>query len=384
MIGIAIIGSGAIAAVHADAFLGFADRCRVRAVCDLYPDKARALIEKKGLPAAACGDLDEVLSRGGIDAVSVCLPPDAHASTAVRALDAGCHVLVEKPMAASLWECDEMIRAAERSGKILSPVFQNRFKTPNRKVKTMLERGVGGPVRYATVNSLWWRGGNYYDIWWRGTWDKECGGCFTSHAIHQIDLLLWMLGKPQKVTAVIANTGHDNSECEDVGVAALEYPGKLVQLSASLVTHDERQEMVFQTEGGRLSVPWRPAASKALPNGFPQEDSAARDELQKYYESLPALSLEGHPAQIDDFLSAIEKGVPPGVTAREGRDAIELIMALYKSSAVRGTVALPIAQDDPFYRRETMTAAMPRFHAKTRSVENFASSEITLGSDLGK
>ncbi|GHS85815.1 oxidoreductase [Synergistales bacterium] len=385
MIGVALLGSGAIAAVHADAYGQLAHLCEVRAVCDLYKDKAQALIDKKGMRrAVACGDIDEVLNMDGIDAVSVCLPPDVHASVTIKALRAGRHVLVEKPMAASLEECDAMIEAARDSGKILSPVAQNRFKTPNSKVKAMIESGAAGRTLYATVNSLWWRGGNYYDIWWRGTWEKECGGCFTSHAVHHLDLLLWMLGKPERVTAVITNVGHDNSECEDLGVAILEYPGMLAQVSSSLVSHDEKQEIILQTTCGRLSVPWETAASKALPNGFPEENGEAKTELQSLYDSLPELRTEGHAAQIDNFLAAIVGTESPLVIAEEGRDAIELIMAIYKASVTRTPVTLPIGRGDAFYSRETMAAAMPRFHKKTRSVENFATSDITLGRDVGK
>jgi predicted dehydrogenase len=131
MLGIAILGSGAIASVHADAYLCFKDRCEIRGICDLFPEKAAALIEKKGLKnAQAHKDIEELFARPDIDAVSICLPPDVHAGIAVKALRAGKHVLVEKPMASSLDECDEMIRASEESGKILAPVAQNRFKTP--------------------------------------------------------------------------------------------------------------------------------------------------------------------------------------------------------------------------------------------------------------
>jgi predicted dehydrogenase len=385
MRGIAILGSGAIAAVHADAFLFHREKCEVRAVCDLYPDKAQALIDGKGLKnAKACREIDEVLSLPGIDAVSICLPPDVHCSAAVKALGAGKHVLVEKPMAASLEECDEMIRAAEKSGKLLSPVAQNRFKTPNSRVKQLLEEKTAGRVLLATVNSLWWRGGNYYDIWWRGTWKSEHGGCVTSHAVHHIDLLLWMLGRPERVTAVIANVAHDNSECEDLGLAIFEYPGMLAQMTASLVTHDEEQELIFQAEKGRLSVPWKTAASKALPNGFPEDDAEAKRSLQAAYDALPSLAVEGHPAQIGNFLAAIEGKESLAISGADGRNAIELIMAVYKSSVLRAPVTLPIAPEDPFYGRDSMSAAMPRFFEKKRTVENFASSQITLGRDLGK
>jgi predicted dehydrogenase len=385
MRGIAILGSGAIAAVHAEAWLSFKEKCEVRAVCDLYPDKAQALIDGKGLKnAKAFKEIDEVLALPGIDVVSICLPPDVHCSAAVKALKAGKHVLVEKPMAASLEECDEMIRAAEESGKLLSPVAQNRFKTPNSKVKRLLEEKAAGRVFHAVVNSLWWRGGNYYDIWWRGTWKSEHGGCVTSHAVHHVDLLLWMLGRPERVTAIIANTAHDNSECEDLGIAIFEYPGMLAQMTASLVTHDEEQELIFQAEKGRISVPWKTAASKALPNGFPEEDAVAKQSLQAAYDALPSLTLEGHPAQISNFLAAIDGKESLAISGADGRNALELIMAIYKSSVLRAPVTLPIAPGDPFYSRDSMSAAMPRFFEKKRTVENFASSQITLGRDVGK
>ncbi|MDR1933316.1 MAG: Gfo/Idh/MocA family oxidoreductase [Spirochaetales bacterium] len=385
MLGIAILGSGAIAAVHADAYLRHKDRCELRAVCDLYPEKAQALVESKALTKAAVyKDAEEALSRTDIDAVSVCLPPGAHAKTAIQALRAGKHVLVEKPMATSLAECDEMIKSAEDAGRLLCCVAQNRYKTPNSKVRTLLGQGVAGRVLHATVNSLWWRGGNYYDLWWRGAWDTECGGCVTSHAVHQVDLLLWMLGKPERVTAVIKNVAHDNSECEDLGVAILEYPGMLAQLTASLVAHDEEQEMIFQAERGRLSVPWKTAACRALPNGFPQDAADVKNELQARYDELPDLPLEGHPAQIGNFLAAIKGEAPLDVTGRDGRAALELIMAIYKSSALRQPVSLPLDPGDEFYRRETMTARMPRFYQKKRAVENFADAKITLGRDVGR
>jgi predicted dehydrogenase len=383
--GIAIIGAGAIAGVHADAFLRFSDRCAIRAVCALHPDKAKSLVERKKLSAAAaCEGIDEVLARDDIDAVAKCTPPGAHTEAVLRALGAGKHVLVEKPMAPSLAECDRMIEAARTSGKMLSPVAQNRYKTPYHKMARMLKAGVGGPIRHAIVNSLWWRGANYYDIWWRGTWHSESGGCVMNHAVHHLDLLLWMAGMPRKVTAVIGNVAHDNSECEDLGIAILEYAGFLAQVTASLVTHDEEQEIIFQTERGRLSVPWKTAASRALPNGFPEADGEAAAHLARAYEKLPALDLEGHPAQIRNFLDAIEGRDELFVTAQDGRNVLELVMAIYRAAQGRVPVGLPMAAEDAFYRHASMAAAMPRLHRKTRSIEQSEALEIKLGRDVGR
>ncbi len=386
IIGVAIIGAGAIADVHIQAYKHHAARCEVRAVCDLYDEKARQLIDAHGLcHATAYKDYREALARPDIDAVSICLPPSVHAEISIDALRAGKHVLCEKPMAGSLEECDAMLRAAGESGKLLSIVAQNRYKTPNQKVKRLLDEGALGRVLMATVNSLWWRGENYYDIWWRGTWEKESGGCVANHAVHHIDLLQWMLGMPERVLAVLANVGHHNSECEDVGMAVLQYPDKIAQLTASLVTHSEAQELLFQGERASVAVPWRAACSRALPNGFPETDEETLSAIEARYDALPALETEGHPAQIGNFLAAIAGGEPLLIDGAEGRKTIELITAIYESSCKAAFVELPILLDDPFYKKGGIAAQMPHFHEKQRSIENFAATKpITLGRDVGK
>ena len=385
MLGVAILGSGAIARTHVGGYLSYAEQCEIRATCDIFPEKAQALIDEKGLKnAVPYKEIDDVLERKDIDLVSICLPPNIHAEVSIKAMKAGKHVLCEKPMSASLEECDRMIKAAEETGKLLSVVANNRFVTPLRKLKLLIDEGIAGKVLHATVNSLWWRAANYYDLWWRGTWKSETGGCVINHAVHHVDLLLWMLGRPQRVTSVIANVAHDNSECEDLGIAILEYPGLLAQMTASLVAHGQEQEMVFQAEKAKLSAPWNLVSSKPLPNGFPDNDEETLKAIQARYDSLPALTHEAHAGQIGNVLAAIEGKEDLVVTAQDGRSALELIMAMYKSGVERKTVSLPLEPGDPFYAQETMLAAVPRFHEKKRSIDNFASTEITTGRDYSK
>jgi len=385
MIRIAIIGTGAVAEIHIQAFKAFQDRCEVRVLADLYPEKAEKLAEKHGISAVVCKDYREAVTRDDIDLVSICLPPSVHAEAAIAALEAGKHVIVEKPMASSLEECDAMIQAARKSGRILASIAQNRYKIPMMKLKKILESGVAGRVLHATANSLWWRGQNYYDIWWRGTWNAEAGGCTMNHAVHHIDLLRWALGMPKEVTAVFTNANHDNSETEDLSIAILHYPkGALAQITASIVDHGEEQELVFQAERARISVPWRVKACLPLENGFPKDDPDTERELQGLYDALPAIPYEGHPGQIDNILQAIEEKAPLLVDGKEGRATLELIMGIYKSAATRTTVQFPLQKNDPMYRKETMLGMMPRFHKKTKSIENFATSTITLGRDMGR
>ncbi|MCL2568237.1 MAG: Gfo/Idh/MocA family oxidoreductase [Oscillospiraceae bacterium] len=385
MLGIAIVGAGAIANVHADAFLKYPELCEIRAVSDLYVEKAQAMIDEKEITGAvAYTEYQDILTRDDIDAVSICLPPGAHAEIAIAALNAGKHVLIEKPMAPSLEECDRIIEAAEQAGRLVSVVAQNRYKTPHYKLKQLLESGTAGKPLHMVVNSLWWRGENYYDIWWRGKWDTEGGGAVTSHAVHHLDLMQWLIGMPKRVTAVITNVAHPNSELEDMGIAIFEYDGMIAQLTTSIAFHGEEQEIIIQTDKGRLSAPWRTAAAKALPNGFPEENVAALSELEAGYANLPDLELEGHPAQVLNFLRAINGEEPLLIDGVQGRRTMELIMAIYKSAATHQPVELPLSPSDPFYVGETMIAQMPRFFEKTHSVENFATSKITLGRDVGK
>ena len=384
MLRIVIVGAGAICDSHLEAFLKFQDRAHVVALVDLYPEKAAEKAAKHGVRANVYRELSEAIRSEGFEAASICLPPFAHASAAVELLRAGKHVLVEKPMATCLAECDAMIEAARASGTVLSVVAQNRFKTPMMKLRQLLASGAIGKILHAQVESYWWRGGNYYDLWWRGTWEKEGGGCTMNHAVHHIDLYQWMMGMPAEVQAVTLNLAHANSEVEDFSTAVLRYPGGSVgQIATSLVHHGEEQRLVFQGELAQVSVPWGVRAARQKENGFPEEDTERVAAIQAAYAALPALAHEGHNGQIDDFLAAIERGGKPLVDGLEGRRTLELITAVYQSSHSGQPVTLPLPADAVFYGREGILQNARRFHRKTRSVENFSANEITLGRDYG-
>ncbi len=381
MLGVAVLGTGAIARIHVDGFLAFPDRCEIKTLCDTYPEKAAALAKEKNiLSVQCCSDYREAAERNDIDLVAICLPPSAHAEAALYALNSGKHVLIEKPMACSLEECDSILKAARASGKKVSVVAQNRFLTPMMRLKKVIDSAESGKILHAAVNSYWWRGNNYYDLWWRGTWEQESGGCTINHAVHHADLLLWMMGMPDQVQAYFTNLDHQNSETEDFSTAVLKYQdGSVAQLTASLVHHGEEQEIVFQCEKARISFPWKVYASTALENGFPNRDEDTEKKLQQLYESIPSLAYEGHTAQIHDVLSSLETGSSLAADGEAGRKTLELIFGIYKSAQSLSPVTFPIEADDPFYRSETMLPMLPRFNKKTKSLDNFATTSITLG-----
>jgi UDP-N-acetyl-2-amino-2-deoxyglucuronate dehydrogenase len=182
-----------------------------------------------------------------------------------------------------------------------------------------------------------------------------------------------------------ANLAHENSEVEDFATAVLTYAnGSLGQITASLVHHGEEQQLVFQGERALAGVPWQVKATRPRANGFPEDDPAAQAEVQAFYDGLPALEVEGHDAQIANFLAALEGREPLLVDGRQGRCTIELISAIYQASHLGGKVTLPLQPADPFYSREGVLQHARHFHEKTRNVESFADNAITLGRNLGK
>src|SRR5690625_377211 len=308
MLKVAIIGTGAICPAHIEGYLAFSDRCKIVALCDIYPNKAKKLAEQFELQVDIYNDHQEMLNQSDIDLVSICTPPYTHAEITINSLNAGNHVLVEKPMASSLEECDAMNEAAEKNNKMLSVVAQNRFTTPMMKLKRVLDTKLMGPIVHTQVDSFWWRGHCYYDLWWRGTWEKEGGGCTLNHAVHHIDIFQWMNGMPHEITAVMSNTSHDNAEVEDLSIAIAKYEHDgLAQITSSVVHHGEEQQLIFQGKKARVSVPWKLSASRSMENGFPKKNKALEDQIQQVYDQQKRLAFEGHTGQIDNVLTALEE-----------------------------------------------------------------------------
>ncbi len=384
MLKVAIIGAGAISAAHIESYLRFPERCRIVAISDLYADKASRRIGQYGLDARAVEDYRELLLED-IDLVSICTPPYTHAALAMEFMEAGSHVLVEKPMASSLEECDRMIEVQRKTGRRLSVVAQNRFKTPMMKLKSVLDSGLMGKIGHVQVDSFWWRGHCYYDLWWRGTWEKEGGGPTLNHAVHHIDALLWMMGSPAEVQAFMSNVSHDNAEVEDLSIGLLRFGnGSLGQVTSSVVHHGEEQQLIFQGETARVSVPWKVKASKSTPNGFPEPNKELEERLQALYDELPEVEHEGHAGQIDNVLTAIETGEPLLIDGASGRQTLELITAIYASASTGGLVKLPLDRKNAFYSRAGIQANATRFYEKKTSVDNFATETITTGSSYNK
>lgn len=383
MIGIAIIGVGDIANIHIEAYQKLSSRCQINALADIYKEKAEEKAKKYNLECEVVSDYQALLNRKDIQLVSICLPPSMHCDITVDFLLAGKHVLCEKPMAPTLEQCDKMLAAAKQSGTKLSIVAQNRFKSDIMRTKQFIDSGVLGDIYFAQANSLWWRGNNYYDLWWRGTWETEGGGCTFIHAVHHIDLFLWLMGSVKEVKSLIANQSHKNSEVEDVSINTIQFENGVVgTLISSLLHHGEEQKIIIDGQKGSIEIPHRLAVSKQMENGYPEPDEEMEIELEKAFTKLPNLSYTEHYGQVENMLSAIEKNIQPLITGEEGRKTIEFVSGVYQSAFTGTATKFPMTEKDLFYTKEGIMSKVIKFNKKTTSVENFADKGITIGGKL--
>lgn len=359
-LGIGIIGCGIISTAHVKAYLRLDDQCEIRAVADISVDKAQALAARAN-GAAVYADYREMLKRDDIDMVSVCTPPFLHREQAIDALRAGKHVLCEKPMAPSLEDCDAMIAEANRSGKRLGVVFQYRYRKDFKQIKHLVSSGALGPIQFAQMNGLYWRGDTYYDEpWtWRGQFATECGGVTMNHAIHPLDIFLSVMGDIESVRAEMHTEAHD-IEVEDYSSANIRFAnGSLGQVNCTLNAAFEDITMAFSGKYRALTV-YRAtdetdvqlcAVKRDEPGGFPEIDEEALAELRRAADEIDE-GTSNHTGPIRDMFDAIRSGREPVVNGREGRRTIEAITAIYKSATMEETVLLPIREEDPWYTRD--------------------------------
>ena len=385
MINVAIVGTGNIANMHVKGLLEFPERCKIVALCDIYPEKAEAMKEKYEIKDCEIfADHKSMLeSDVKIDVVHVCTPPYVHSSISIDSMNAGCNVLCEKPLAASIEECNEMLEAEKKNGVVLGAIAQNRFRNGVYKLKKLLDSGLAGKLCFAEVESAWWRAHSYYDLWWRGTWEKEGGGPTLNHAVHHIDMLNWMMGcEPTEVIAMLSNVMHDNAEVEDISVACVKYKdNSMARILSSVVHHGEEQGISLQCEKAKISVPFDVKAEIGQANGFPKEGGNTEliKEITDYYNSIPDLKYEGHTGEIDDYLTALENGTRPLITGEDGKRTIELITAIYAAGIMKKQVEMPILMDSEFAHTGTIVNKAPHFYEKKESVENFADESFTVG-----
>jgi UDP-N-acetyl-2-amino-2-deoxyglucuronate dehydrogenase len=341
---IALVGAGVIGRHHAQVISQLADRLRLVAVADTDLARASALsphaFDSLGAALAAAGD--------EIDIVAVCTPTGLHGPVAIEALEAGKHVIIEKPAEITVARTDEIIEAQQKAGTLVTVISQHRFDPSTETTLAAIGRGELGRLTSGIASIDWWRGQSYYDSGdWRGTWELDGGGALMNQGVHTVDLLIAALGRPVEVFAYTGTLAHERIDVEDVAVAVVRfasgalgvlhattaaYPG----LSARLQVHGDRgssvidnyQLVFFEASTG-------PTDQLAMGTNKGRAAPAAG--------SNPGQLSDAHRLQYLNFLGALDGTDQLRVDLATNRQSIAVITGVYESARTGRPVSLPLA-----------------------------------------
>lgn len=356
----AVIGCGKVGHFHAQAF----QRCEGSELVACYarsPEKAETFARQYGIRPYT--DLEKMVRETGVEAVSICTPHPTHAALAVKCCELGLHIAIEKPLAATLEDCDAILAVAKRNHVVGTTICQRRFYRPAMRIRRAIDDGKLGRPILGTVNMLGWRDMDYYHSDpWRGTWQGEGGGVLINQAPHQIDLLLWYMGEVDELFGMWDTLNHPELEVEDTAIAAIRFKSGAM---GSIVVSNSQNPALFgnvrvhgsngasvgvQTDGGAMFIAgvsgiteppvndlWTiPGEAELLPQ-YKREDSEA-------FQSVDMIHY--HTQQLSDFLAAIREGSSPLITLEDGRRTVELITGIYRSQRDHKLIRFPLIPEN--------------------------------------
>lgn len=327
----ALIGCGRIAQRHAEHIhkLGV-----LKAVCDNVDDKAKALAEKYNVPYYTNVN-DLLANEKEVDVVSICTPNGLHAQHAIAALQANFHVLVEKPMALSVYDCGEMIKAAEKANKRLFAIKQNRFNPPVIAVKEAIDNNILGKIYSIQLSCFWNRNKDYYENSWKGTNDLDGGTLFTQFS-HFVDLLYWIIGDVKRAYALTSNFCHNGIiDFEDTGVVALEfYNGAIGTINYTVNSFKKNMEgsLTIFAEKGTVKI------------GGQYLNELEYQSIENYeITNLPTGntannygtyvgSMSNHDKVYENLIDVLQNGKAISTNSFEGLKTVEIITKIYQSA----------------------------------------------------
>lgn len=348
---VAVIGAG-IGREHLAAYQQLASRFHPLILCDLDTARAQEAAKASGFPADSIEITDDfaaVLVRPDIDHVDICLPPHLHLEACLKALEAGKHVVCEKPLVASLREADILDRAIQISGKTLTPVFQYRYGPSMAKMQALLESGRMGRPLVAHIETHWRRDASYYDNPWRGTWKGEQGGAVLGHAIHNHDLLCMIFGPVAHVSAFCTTRVNDIETEDCTAIAFSMQNGALATSSITLGAADDTTRLRFVFEHVTIESGRSPYAPATDPWTFLArggvEDQAA---LDAFLSTVPTTTA-GFVGFFEALADHLQHGGKNTVNFADGRHSLELVTAIYHAHRSGQQVSLPLDLTCPLY-----------------------------------
>jgi predicted dehydrogenase len=345
---VAIVGGGIGRSHIVEGYLPNADKFRVIAICDLDAAKMNALADEFHIERRTT-NFDDLLAMDDLDIIDICTPPMVHYPMIMAALQAGKHVICEKPLVGSLARIDEVIAEEKRSKGRLMPVFQYRFGNGVQQAKAIIDAGLAGRPFVGTVETLWRREADYYAVPWRGKWKTELGGVLMGHAIHPHDMFCYLMGPLKSLYGRVA-TRVNPIEVEDCISASVELDsGALGSFTATLGSADEITRIRLAFENLTIESdhsPYNPGAAPwtILPRNDKTRDAIAA--LLKDWKDVPPRFT----TQMSRFHDALIGNGPLPVTSADSRRALEIVTAFYYSSRTHQEVVFPIGKDHPNYQ----------------------------------
>ncbi len=345
--GFGIVGLGLIADFHAKAIEAM-NNGEVVACLSRSQEKADAFAHKYG--CTGYSSMEDFLAHPGLNIVTVCTPSGSHLEPSLKIIEGGKHLIVEKPLEVTLERCDKIIRAAQNKGTRLATVFPSRFHEAAGVIKDALAEGRFGRVVLGGAYVKWYRTQEYYDNGgWHGTKALDGGGALMNQSIHAIDLLLWLMGPVVSVQAYTGTLGHQRIEVEDAAVAALEFEsGALGVIEGSTAAYPGflKKIEICGTKGSAVMEEadlkyWSFAEEKEQDEAI-RKKYAARTDSGGGAADPAAISFKPHQWQFEEFVACLDSGRSSMAEGKEGRKAVEIILAIYQSANTGKRVSLPL------------------------------------------
>ncbi len=351
MLTYALIGCGRIAPNHISAAWMNREGLQLAAVCDLCEEKMEAVLAQCNIPddnkktINRYTDYKELIKKERPKLVAIATESGYHAAIASYCIDAGCNVIIEKPMALSLTDADNLIMKAKYKGVILCACHQNRFNKSIQKIREAFEMGRFGRLMHGTAHIRWNRGSDYYEqAPWRGTWEQD-GGALMNQCIHNIDLLRWMMDDGiDEVFAYTDRITHPYIQAEDLGVALIKFKNGaygIIEGTTNVYPRNLEETLYIFGEKGTVKAGGK-SVNIIEEWSFSDNIDTADDVKAKYAENPPNVYGFGHTPLYADVISAIKEGRKPYVDGEAGRRALELVLAIYKSAKEHRPVKLPL------------------------------------------
>lgn len=343
----ALIGCGRISPNHIAAAV--ANKLEIVGLCDLEIENINDKIAKLKISPDIHKYLNykEMLEIEKPELVAIATESGKHAQIALDCIEAGCNVIIEKPIALSLADADKVIEVARKKGVKVCANHQNRFNKSIQKIREALEEGRFGKLFYGTAHIRWNRGYEYYSrAKWRGTWEQD-GGALMNQCIHNIDLLRWMMG--DEIDTVFGFTdkmNHDYISAEDVGIAVVKFKnGTLGIIEGTTDIFPKNLEETLYMFGEKGTVKAGGQSVNVIEEWIMDDYYDDPEEIKRqYHENPPNVYGFGHTPLYADVIDAIKNNREPYVNGEAGRRALELVLAIYKSAATGLPVKFPLKE----------------------------------------